>query len=323
MEIVSKYSRLQRLLIKIFFFPLQTCQISQKISFKCCSINFFLHCLIYLIVYNVSILLLFIYGMNGYQIVQIITEILEEVQKNNLTDLLCYLSIWLILPTVQLFSTIACHSIQSAPYEIVMAEDLKSPKQLRKFIFFLISVIISCLCGSTTNIVSPMLKANATLSEWIFFAIYISITTAFLPIFHLPTLFIITWLEKFSTICQEAKENDTKKISKKCIDYYKRIEASLGLYFLYIFSACQFFIFIFLFLIIAVQVSNVLETWEKAVSTVGYICTVSSFLKLVLCITSTADDALKSLKDLVPPLQQQQLRGTDWMVSFNFPSILV
>ena len=97
----------------------------------------------------------------------------------------------------------------------------------------------------------------------------------------------------------------------KCIDYYKRIEVSLGLYFLYIFSACQFFIFIFLFLIIAAQVSNIFQTWERVVATVGFICQVFSLLAYVLCITSTADDALTSLKDLVPPLQQLQLRGIE------------
>ena len=95
----------------------------------------------------------------------------------------------------------------------------------------------------------------------------------------------------------------------KCIDYYKRMEASLGLYFLYIFSVCQFFIFIFLFLIIAALISDILEPWERVVCTVGYISEVSSLLACVLCITSTADDALTSLKDLVHPLQQQQLQG--------------
>ena len=141
-----------------------------------------------------------------------------------------------------------------------MTEDLRRPKQLRKFSFFIISVIISCLCGSVIHLVSPMLKANANLSEWIFCAIYIALTTGYFPMLHLSTLFIMTWIEKFSSICQEAKENETKKISLKCVDYYKRIEASFGVYFLYIFSASQFFIFIYLFMIIAVQFSNILDT---------------------------------------------------------------
>ena len=132
----------------------------------------------------------------------------------------------------------------------------------------------------------------------------------FFPMLFLSTLFIISWMEKFANIFEEAiKETETKKISMKCIDYYKRIEASFGFYFLYIFSACQFFIFIFLFMIIAAKVSNILETWEKAVSTVGYIFMVTSFLACVFCITSTADDALASLKDFVHPFQQQQLLG--------------
>ena len=316
MEILSKYSRLQRLLIKIFFFPIQTCQLTQKITFRFCSINFVLHCLLYLIVFNVSFLLLYLYGMDGAQIMKIITERLEKI---NLTDVLCFLSTNLILPMVQLFPIIASHAIQAAPYEIIMAEDLKRPKQLRKFCFFIISVIISSLCCSAIQLVSPMLKANANLSEWIFCAIFITLMAGFFPMFHLPTLFIITWIEKFSRICQEAKENETKKMSMKCIDYYKRIEASLGLYFLYIFSVCQFFIFIFLFLIVAAQISDILETWERVVCTVDYICVVSSLLACVLCLTSTADDALTSLKDLVRPLQQQQLQGVDGKISFNFP----
>ena len=311
MENVSKYSKLQRLLIKIFFFPVQTCQFSQKITFKFCSINFFLHCLLYLILFNVSLLLLYFYGMNGHQIVKILTGTLEEVKNNNMTDLLCYLSTYLILPMVQLISVIACQAIQSAPYEIVMAEDLKRPKHLRKFLFFISSVIISCLCSSTIHFVSPMLRVDSSLSEWTFCAILFTWTTGFLPLFHLPSFFIITWIEKFSIICQEAKENETKMMSMKCIDYYKRIEVSLGLYFLYIFSACQFFIFIFLFLIIAAQVSNIFQTWERVVATVGFICQVFSLLAYVLCITSTADDAMTSLKDLVPPLQQLQLRGIE------------
>ena len=190
-----------------------------------------------------------------------------------------------------------------------MAPDLKSPVNFRTTISALISLIISSFSGCSYQFIWKMMETEANLSEWIFSVVYGIYVTCIFSILYLPNLFCILWIEKFSRLCEEAKIHEIKRNSKICIEYYKQIEASLGLYFLYVFSICQFFILIFLFLIISVQTMEIFAYWERVLASVSCIFMVIYLAFIVLNLTATSEAALTKLKALVCPLQKQHMRG--------------
>ena len=180
---------------------------------------------------------------------------------------------------------------------------------------YFFSILTASLSG-VVQIAVPMLKTNTKLTEWIFCSIYVIYITFISCISYLPVMFCIIWIEKFSRLCKEAGVKQSTQLSSKCIDYYKNMENSLGFFFLFFFSLCQFFLFIFLFLIIAVQIMRV-RTLERVLATISLIFSVTSLILLVLSTTLAATDALKSLKDLVYPLQEHLKQGNFRYHSLN------
>ena len=140
-EFISRWSRLQRFLIKVSFFPVAV--LPQKLTMSLLSPKLFFHILFSLIFYYTIPALLFLYGMDGDQLVEILTKQVRKLQESNLTDFLCYFSTSLLIPMVQLLPVIVSRGILSAPYEIVMASDLEKPKNYKTIGFVVICNFIS------------------------------------------------------------------------------------------------------------------------------------------------------------------------------------
>ena len=204
--------------------------------------------------------------MDGCQLLQMTFERVKRMKENSLTDVLCYFSTMLLLPLMQIVPVLVSPGMSSSPYEMVMATDLELSEHVKKIIFGFISLAIFCSCGLTNQFIANLWECGAGISEWIVFVIYVIYMTLVFCILHLPNLFCILWMQKLSRLCQEAKVSDLKKNAKKCIEHYKQVDISLGLYFLFTFSLCQFFILIYLFFIIAVQIMDILSPMERVVS---------------------------------------------------------
>ena len=248
-------------------------------------------------------------GIMSYIIVdnKTIYEYLRRKFTNvNITDTLCFLSYNIMLYLYPLCPFIVLKSIYILPRELITANDLKFPKQGKKFVLGYIVITVAAVCQTLTTFFGYFLENKIHIWQWIVFGIsqFYIIIWYFVPM--LPTFFMLVWIEQFSRICKETEQRimSLQEHVQKCIYYYNSIQKCFGLAFLCIFSTCQFFTFVNFFNVISFQFMESFNTWERIILSISFFLISLFLILIVLSITFTIEEALDSLKSLIIPMRK-------------------
>ena len=203
-------------------------------------------------------------------------------------------------------------------------KDLKWPKSLKTILMF---PILYILCVFTYEsgywIFLTNMKINFT---FLVHVIASTINSIFISaVFSLPHIFLCSWIDKFSDLCKNTREEDFTSIRKRLREY-KLLQSGLGNFLLYVYGSTQIFSVFTTYMIFSCLLGPPPAQFPPVVLAaicLGGLCITLGLVLNILGVTNTACEAKHSLTALaapvrasleVEPCRLQREKGSDFYI---------
>ena len=312
---VTFTSRLFRNLVNICLIPLEIEWTDKQVTFKMCSKS--TAGFIFYQIISVAV------SFSLWQYVVGISKLVEfwknMINQSNSTDFITYVT-FIAMNMFGLFHFKFFKDFTKVSKSLILSEILPWPKHGGTLVGITVLNIIACICWGVFTF-----KARVEINFTMLIGVILSYSFGYLYSFFILSflnLLILSWLELFSLICDTEGVSNVYQHSKKCLRLFKSLQDGLETTFFAFFASIQILIVISVYMCISTAFFG---PYEFVTNIVVSICYLQMFLFcsiVIFVLTTSAENAYSSLRNLIKPLNLMVMKETDEEVKMNVQMLL-